>query len=147
MSLRELYRCLTTDVITDCAVPQSTGLLEEEYSAGHHSRFLRNITRLSLWKRQFPVIVPISDAVPQPFVALSPGPAFSIYDTIKLKDKQAAMIVEATGALTSSKTYPIIMNEVFQSNLPKGRKHMTDSSMMRPSSLVQATRRLETLWQ
>jgi len=53
---------------------------------------------------------------------LSPGPAVGIFDAVQGQKQQATTIVKNNGASISDKVYPVIMNGVFNSDLPMPEK-------------------------
>jgi cytochrome P450 len=126
VTLSDAFRCLATDIVTEYAVPQAPTMLEYENFGAEFARFMRDMSHLAVWNRHFPFIIPLFELIPRPVVAkMDPGPGLAMFDAIEGHKKQAAMVVENKGASISPKKYPVVMNEVFNSDLPMQEKTKT----------------------
>ncbi len=62
--LSDAFRCFATDVVTEYAVPESPTMLELPDYAADFALFLRNMSHLAVWIRQFPFITPFFEIIP-----------------------------------------------------------------------------------
>ncbi|KAF2108707.1 cytochrome P450 [Lophiotrema nucula] len=115
LNLSDVYRSLAVDVITDLSLPESMNLLETPDLGAAHSAFIRDMTEFSLWNRHFPWITPLLLKIPRWLIGLQGETALNVIDSLEEQKEQARKVIANGGKSVSSKTYPVIMNEVYKS--------------------------------
>ena len=85
VDLSNAYRCLTTDVVTEYALPRSRLMLSSPDFAAGYNRVLRNFSNIAMWNRHFPIIFSIFQALPRWVIAtIDPGPTLAVFDDQKV---------------------------------------------------------------
>ncbi|ORY07559.1 putative cytochrome P450 [Clohesyomyces aquaticus] len=120
--LSDAYRSLAVDVITDLSVPKSYNLLETEDFGAVHTKFIGNMTKFSLANRHLLYVNDILMATPRWVVGLQGPTPLAIFDELKRQEAQAVAVIENQGKPIGSKSFPVIMNEVYKSDLPPEEK-------------------------
>ncbi|KAF2195494.1 putative cytochrome P450 [Zopfia rhizophila CBS 207.26] len=110
--LSDMWRSIAVDIITDLAIPESFNLLETPYFGAAHADFNRHITFL----------VPLLERVPRWLLALKGRTALNVIDEIEHQKEQVKRLIANNGKPISGKNYPVIMNEVYASDLPAKEK-------------------------
>jgi hypothetical protein len=84
---------------------------------------IRGITEMALWNRHLPWVVPMLELMPRWIVGLQGETALHVVDGVNAQKLQTERVIQNNGKPISSKTFPVVMNEVFKSNdLPPSEK-------------------------
>lgn len=123
INMSDASRALAIDIVSDISCPHSLALLDLPDLGHAFHEYIRGYTMFSLWNRQFPFISPMLNALPRWLIALRGETALRIVDSLRRQRDQAASVIKADGKLTSNKTFPVIMNEVYKStDIPSSEK-------------------------
>ena len=68
-TISNAYRCLSADVVTDFAMPETKALLADPEFAPKWVRSIRDLTTSIIWNRHLGFIAPLLKAIPRPIVA------------------------------------------------------------------------------
>lgn len=124
--MSDVFRSLAVDIITDLSLPETHNLLETPDFGAAHSDFIRGITEISLWNRHLLFVNRLFQCLPRWVVALQGPTALHVIDAVEGQKAQAQRVIENNGEPISSKSYPVIMNEVFKfEDLPSSEKTQT----------------------
>lgn len=118
----DAYRSLAVDIVTDLSLPESHNLLETPDFGTDHSEFIRGITEISLWNRHFLYVNPVLEALPRWLIALQGPTAVKVVDAVNGQKEQALNVIKNNGKPIANKSHPVIMNEVYKSDLPPSEK-------------------------
>lgn len=118
VNLSDALRCLTTDNITEYALPEGANLLDRSGFAASYNRQIRDLGIVSLWNRTFPFLLPLSMMTPRWIVKqFAPSGALETFDVQMGIAEQATKI--ATSSERSDRT---VIHEIMNSDLPEEEK-------------------------
>jgi cytochrome P450 len=120
--MAEVYRALAVDVVSDLSLPEAHNLLETPDFGAAHSDFVRGVTELSLWNRHLLVVNRMLEALPLWFIELQGQTALNVVNSVNGQKEQAVRVIRNNGKAITSKSFPVIMNEVYKSDLPPQEK-------------------------
>ncbi|OAG11466.1 cytochrome P450 [Paraphaeosphaeria sporulosa] len=117
------YRALATDIVTDISCPKSLHLLDKPGMGHEFHEAIANYTMFAIWNRQFTWIGPLLDSLPRWLVALQGDVALGIIDFLVGQEQQAEDVIKNDGKPIGTKSFPVIMNEVYKSpDIPPSQK-------------------------
>ncbi|KAF9732898.1 hypothetical protein PMIN06_007474 [Paraphaeosphaeria minitans] len=123
INMTDAYRALATDIVTDISCPESLHLLDKPGMGHEFHESIANYTMFAIWNRHFTWIGPLLDSLPRWFVALQGDVALGIIDALIEQEQQAIDVIKNDGKSISTKSFPVIMNEVYTSpDIPPSQK-------------------------
>lgn len=123
INMTDAYHAFAIDVVTDISCPKSMHLMDKPDMGHEFHEAIANYTMFALWNRHFPWIGPLLDSIPRWLIALQGDVALGIIDSLISQEQQATDVIKNDGKPISTKSFPVIMNEVYKSpDIPPSQK-------------------------
>lgn len=124
VKMEDAYRSLAADIVLDVSLPKSMDLLSTPDMGHMFHEATRSFTMGSIWNRHFPFLTPMVDALPPSWVATLMGEAAAnVIKAVAAMKDQAVDLIKNDGKPISSKSFPVILNEMYRSEeLPASEK-------------------------